>query len=121
MIETLPERVNGNAALVRRGRFVDCAFLLEVGAQAWLVTIDRGRVAEVAKGPFVMPRWTFALRAPEDAWNRYWAAAPEPGYHDLFGLIRHKLLKVEGDMHPFMSNLLYFKALLGSLRAKGDA
>ena len=121
MIETLPERVNGDAALVRRGRFVDTTFLLEVGATAWLITIDRGRIAEVAKGPFVMPRWTFALRAPEDAWRRFWAADPEPGFHDLFALIKHRLLKAEGDLHPFMSNLFYFKGVLGALRERASA
>lgn len=116
MIEALPARVNGDAALVRRGRFVETTFLLEMGETAWLVTVDRGRIAEVRKGPFVMPRWTFALRASPEAWAKFRAAAPEPGFHDLFALIKQRLLKAEGDLHPFMSNLLYFKAVLGSLR-----
>ena len=38
------------------------------------------------------------------------------GNHDLFALIRFKRLSVEGDMHPFMSNLFYFKGVLASLR-----
>jgi len=121
VIETLPARVNGNAALVRRGRFVQTTFLLEVGETAWLVTVDRGRIAEVRPGPFVMPRWSFALRAPEEAWAKFWAAEPEPGFHDLFALIKQRLLKAEGDLHPFMANLFYFKGVLGSLRAGGQA
>lgn len=121
MIETLPIRVNGDAALVRRGRFVQTTFLLEVGSDAWLVTVDRGRIADVAKGPFVMPRWTFALRAPAEAWSKFWQANPEPGFHDLFALIKQRLLRAEGDLHPFMSNLFYFKGVLGSLRAGAEA
>ncbi|MET0271906.1 MAG: hypothetical protein ABW360_02845 [Phenylobacterium sp.] len=116
MIDSLPARVNANAALVRRGRFVQTTFLLETGETAWLVTVDRGRIAEVQKGPFVMPRWTFALRASTEAWGKFWAANPEPGFHDLFALIKHRRLKAEGDLHPFMSNLFYFKGVLGSLR-----
>ena len=116
MIETLVQRVNADAALVRRGRFVTTTFLLAVGDQDWLVTIQNGRVVQVTKGPFVMPRWTFALRAPSEAWTRFWSAEPEPGFHDLFGLIKRRLLKAEGDLHPFMANLFYFKSVLGALR-----
>ena len=120
-METLPTRVNGDAALVRRGRFVQTTFLVEVGEQAWLVTIDHGRIAEVRKGPFVMASWTFALRAPAEAWAKFWAADPEPGFHDLFALIKQRLLKDEGDLHPFMSNLLYFKGVLAAARREAAA
>jgi len=120
MIETLAERVNANALLVRKGRFVNTAFLLGVGDQDWLVTIQNGRVVEVAEGPFVMPRWTFALRAPADAWAKFWERRPPPGFHDLFALIKHRLLKAEGDLHPFMANLFYFKGVLAALR-EGNA
>jgi hypothetical protein len=121
MIETLAARVNGDSALVRRGRFVNTVFLLEVGDTPWLIAITAGRVASVNKGPFVMASWTFALRAPADAWARFWVADPEPGFHDLFALIKQRLLKAEGDLHPFMANLFYFKGVLGSLRAERAA
>jgi len=119
MIESLPARVNADAALVRRGRFVQTTFLLAVGPQDWLVTVDGGRIVGVLKGPFVMPRWTFALRAPAEAWERFWAAQPPPGFHDVFALIKRRLLTAEGDLHPFMSNLFYFKGVLASLREGG--
>ena len=121
MIETLPSRVNDNAALVRRGRFVDTTFLLEVGETPWLITIAGGKVAGVAKGPFVMASWRFALRAPAEAWAKFWSPEPEPGFHDLFALIKQRLLKAEGDLHPFMANLFYFKGVLGSLRPERAA
>ena len=117
MIETLAQRVNGNEHLVHRGRFVDTTFLLGVGDESWLIRIDAGRIAEIRKGPFVMPRWTFALRASAEAWQSFWSPTPPPGYHDLFALIRFKRLAVEGDMHPFMANLFYFKGVLGALRS----
>jgi hypothetical protein len=121
MIETLPARVNSDARLVHRGRFVDTTFLLEVGATAWLITVVKGEIAEVVKGPFVMPRWTFALRASAEAWAKFWAAEPEPGFHDLFALIKQRVLKAEGDLHPFMANLFYFKGVLGALREGAPA
>ncbi|MBV9840046.1 MAG: hypothetical protein JOY99_00680 [Sphingomonadaceae bacterium] len=116
MIESLAEKANGDALLVHRGRFLDTRFLLGVGEEQWLVRILDGRVAEVTKGPFVMPRWTFALKASAADWDAFWSPNPRPGYHDLFALIRFKRLAVEGDMHPFMANLFYFKSLLAKLR-----
>lgn len=116
MIENLPDKVNGNSLLTFRGRFVSTTFLIGCGDEDWLVRIVDGHVTEVTKGPFVMPRWTFALRANAADWDAFWSPRPQPGYHDLFALIRFRKLSVEGDMHPFMANLFYFKGVLGSLR-----
>jgi hypothetical protein len=118
MIETLAERVNSDAMLVKRGRFLSTTFLLEVGPTPWLIAIAQGKIASVTRGPFVMPSWTFALRAPESEWQQFWAAQPLPGHHDLMALIKRRALKAEGDLHPFMANLRYFKEALAKLRAE---
>jgi hypothetical protein len=73
MIEKLADCVNGNERLVYRGRLVHTTFLLDVGSESWLVYIHEGRVTEIRKGPFVMPRWTFALRASPEAWQSFWS------------------------------------------------
>ena len=49
MIEQLAEKVNANAALVRRGQYLDTTFLLQVGAEGWLITVEKGRIASVAR------------------------------------------------------------------------
>lgn len=117
--EELPKLVNNDQWLVYRGRYVDTTFLLNVGDSTYLVVIHRGRIESLVKGPFVMPRCTFALRASRDTWGRFWALRPKPGYHDIMALIKANLLKLEGDQYPFMANLLYFKDVLASLRG-GD-
>lgn len=121
MIEDLQNKVNADEMLVRRGRFLSTTFLLEVGGAAWLVTIHEGRVAGITKGPFVMPSWSFALRASEEEWQKFWSAKPQPGSHDLMALIKRRVLKAEGDLHTFMSNLRYFKEALVKLRAGAAA
>jgi hypothetical protein len=118
MFDDLASRVNGDAALVRRGRHVNVAMLLEAGDESVLVRIRDGAVTAVERNPKLMPDWTFALRAPREAWERFLAARPEPGFTDIFALQRKKLLRVEGNLHPFMANLLYFKGALASLRPK---
>jgi hypothetical protein len=116
MLGNLEERVNGNAWLVHRGRYLDTQFLFEAGPDAWLVRIHAGRVESVQAGPFVMPSWTFAFRAEVDTWRKFWEPEPRPGFHDLLAMLKFGTLKIEGDPYPFMSNLLYFKDVLGTLR-----
>jgi hypothetical protein len=118
MIETLAARVNGDEALVRRGRFLTTTFLLEVGPTAWLIRIFEGRIMSVTSGPFVMPSSSFALRAPEEEWRKFWSHRPPPGSNDLMALIKRRVLNAEGDLHIFMANLRYFKEALAKLRAE---
>ena len=119
MIEALKERVNDDAGLVRRGRYLTTSFLLEVGETSWLISIFEGKVVSVASGPFVMPSWSFALRAPEAEWQKFWSSRPPPGSNDLMALIRRRVLKAEGNLQIFMANLRYFKEALAKLRAGG--
>ena len=116
MIDTLQALVDADEMLIHRGRFVTTSFLLEIGETAWLLEITKGRISNVTRGPFVMPRWTFALSAAASDWNAFWSPSPPPGFHDLFALLRFKRLAIEGDMHVFMANLFYFKQLLAKLR-----
>jgi hypothetical protein len=116
MIEALKGRVNDDLALVRRGRFLTTTFLLEVGDTAWLIAIFEGRIVSVICGPFVMPSWSFALRAPQDEWEKFWSGRPPPGSNDLMALIKRRVLRAEGDLQVFMAHLRYFKETLAKLR-----
>jgi len=120
-IDGLGEMANADAWLVHRGRFLDVTFLLGTGGEEYLVRIYRGRIEEIVKGPHVMPRWTFALGAPRDAWIAHWQPVPPPGFHDLVAMIKTGALKLQGDQHLFMANLRYFKDLLALPRAQPEA
>jgi len=119
MIERLPELVNGDPVLLRRGRFFSARFLVGVGEAEYLVDVREGRIEAVARGPFVMPSWRFALRGSADAWSTFWRKVPPPGHHDIFALSKLGLLKIEGDLHPLMANVLYLKAVLAAPRRLG--
>ena len=121
MIETLKERVNGDAALVRRGRYLTTTFLVEIGRTAWLIAVHEGRIVSVTEGPFVMPSSCFALRTSEAEWHKFCERRPPPGSNDLMALIKRRVLKAEGDLQVFMANLRYFKEALGKLRREGAA
>jgi hypothetical protein len=118
VIERLPEWVNSDAALVRRGRYLSTVFLVEVGDTTWLVTVHEGRVARVERGPFLMREWAFAVRASAEAWRRFWEPVPAPGFHDLFALTKGGHARVEGDLRPLMANLRYVKDLIALPRGR---
>ena len=116
MIERIPDLVNSDANLVRRGRFLSTTFMLEIGDQGYLVKIIEGRIVGIAPGPFVTPNYSFALRAPRDEWEMFWKTVPAPGHNDIFALFKRGKLTIEGDLHPFMANLLYIKDVLAAFR-----
>ena len=121
MLEGLGEIVNGDQALVRRGRYFTDTFMLEVGETQYLIEIRNGRVERVETGPFVMRSWTFAIRATEDVWRTFWEELPPPGYHDIFALLRKGRISFDGDLQPMMANLLYVKEVIAAPRKHGVA
>jgi hypothetical protein len=116
MIERLPELVNDDAVLLRRGRYLDLDILIEISAAPYYVSIAAGRIARLDRGPLLMRSWALAFRGPEDAWRQFWQPFPPPHFHDIFALAKAGQLRIEGDVHPLMANLLYFKDMLAAPR-----
>ena len=116
MIDMLPQLVNADAALVRRGRFLTTDFLIEVGDETFLVSVQEGRIARVTRGGAQERPWHFAIRASADAWHEFWQPVPRAGYHDLFALTRFGRARIEGDLLPLMANLRYVKEVLETPR-----
>lgn len=115
LFRRVPEIVNADAAMLRRGRFLDVEMLVGIGATAVRVVIAGGRTALVEGTPLLRP-WRFAVRADEDAWLAHWQPLPARGFHDLFALTKAGRAVVEGDLHPFMANLQFIKDLLAAPR-----
>lgn len=112
MIEKLPELVNRDEKLVHRGRFLAVDFLIEVSRTQYIFSVRSGRLTSVERGPFYMRPWRFAIRAPQEAWEKLWEPVPPPGYTDILGLVRRGEARIEGDLQPFIANLRYFKEVL---------
>ena len=83
--------------------------------------VAEGRIVSITPGPFITPNYSFALRASRDSWEKLWSPQPLPGFTDIFALVKKKLLRIEGDLHPLMSNLLYFKGVLAAAGARKEA
>jgi hypothetical protein len=119
MIDKIANLVNADARLIERGRFVDTTFMIAVDDDDTLISIREGRVVKVTPGPFITPNYSFALRASRGVWEKFWQPLPPLGFTDIFALIKQRLMRVEGDIHPFMANLLYFKDVIAAPRQEG--
>ncbi|MCC2595843.1 hypothetical protein LKR43_05765 [Pusillimonas sp. MFBS29] len=117
-LEQLPERFNKRVRLVEYARRLNTRFLLIAGTASFRIEITNGKVSAVQPGPFIMGEWDFLMQADEDTWQKFWRPMPPPGFHDLLALSKAKRLSIQGNIYPFMSNLLYFKELLSAARSR---
>jgi hypothetical protein len=116
MIDKIAGLVNSDATLVHRGRFVDTTFMIAIDDAHTLLRVQEGRVTNVVRGPFITPNYSFCLRASRSVWEKFWQPLPPRGYTDIVALVKQKLMQGEGDLHPFMANLLYFKDVIAAPR-----
>lgn len=113
----LPRLLAQDADLVRRGRFLTCDFEIGVGSVPLMVGVVAGVVRTVERGPFLLRPWAFAIRAEPRIWSGFLAPVPAAGVHDVMALSKQGLARIEGDLHPFLSNLQYIKDVLAAPRA----
>jgi hypothetical protein len=108
----IPALLDQTPALIGRGRFLDCECLMGPTDDPFHVSIRAGRIVDLTPSPVLMRSWRFSYRASPAAWTEYWRPAPKPGWHDLLALTKRGEAVLEGDLHPFMTHLQYFKDLL---------
>ena len=116
MFKSLIDDNEKRSQLSIMAQYLNTSFMISTIENEYLVNIEKGVVKNVEEGPFVMPSYVFKLTAPKNEWIKFLQHIPEPGSHDIIAMLRRKVLKFEGDLHPLMSHLLYFKLLLASLR-----
>jgi hypothetical protein len=118
---SIPALLDQNAALMLRGRWLTCECLLGPLERPFHVSIRAGAIIDMTPAPILMRSWRFAYRASFAAWAEYWQPTPRPGWHDLLALTKRKEAVLEGDLHPFMTHLQYFKDLLALPRSHAGA
>ena len=115
----IPELLADHPALAARGRWLDVDCLLGPTTQTYHVAIRAGQIVEMTPAPVLMRSWRFAYRATPAALAAYWQRNPPAGWHDLLALTKRGQATLEGDLHPFMTHLQYFKDLLALPRHDG--
>jgi hypothetical protein len=118
---TIPALLDQAPALILRGRTLDCECLLGPMDQPFHASFRGGRIIDLTPAPVLMRPWRFSYRASLAAWAEYWKPAPRPGWHDLLALTKREQAVLEGDLHPFMVHLQYFKDVLALPRQHRSA
>jgi hypothetical protein len=117
----IPTLLEQAPALILRGRTLDCECRLGPIDHPFHVSIRGGRIIDLTPAPVLMRSWRFSYRASPAAWAEYWKPMPRPGWHDLLALTKRDEATLEGDLHPFMAHLQYFKDVLALPRQQGSA
>ena len=94
-------------------------FLWQVGDDAFLVSVRQGRVEAIKPADKRLMSWDFSIRGRKSAWEAHWSEMPEPTYHDIIAMRTAGHITIEGNLHPFFSNILYVKRLLELPRETG--
>ncbi|MBR0994252.1 hypothetical protein JQ580_26370 [Bradyrhizobium japonicum] len=117
--EAIPALLARDATLTARGRWLDVDCLLGPSTQPFHITIRAGQIVDMTRAPVLMRSWRFAYRATPAALAAYWQSRPPAGWHDLLALTKRGEATLEGEIHPFMTHLQYFKGLLALPRRTG--
>lgn len=110
--QVVPEHVNADSHFVWRGRCLSANCLLQIGTVSYLLRFEQGTVKECRKGLPLMCSWDFAVRGSARGWEALWQDPPMPGWHDIGALIKRGEMKMEGNLHPLLANLQYFKDIM---------
>ena len=117
----LPDLLDADADLLRRGRWVTVDCRVDIGDQPFFLGLENGALAAFERGARLMRSSAFTVRGTDEAWSQHWQAVPAPGWHDLFALTKRGEAVLEGDLHPFMAHLQYFKDVLALPRHRAVA
>lgn len=119
MIETfntIQTALNATPHLLRLGRLFSETVLIEVEGREFYLTFEKGRLETVVEGPSRKTPWRFALRTDAEALAKFWQPRPEPGFHDVFGLVKIGRGRIDGDILTLVKNLRFFKEVLALAR-----
>jgi hypothetical protein len=114
--EQLPDLVNTNRHLCFRGRRLTATIRISIGPTDYYLSIEKGRIVSLAKGPALLKSWIFSIRAEAEAWEKHWRTYPPPWYHDLFAMSKNGTTVIEGNLTPLMAHLQYIKDVLAAPR-----
>ena len=123
MIDTfrkIQTRLEATPHLLRLGRLFSETVLIEIDGQEIYLNFEKGHIVSVVEGPSRKTPWCFALRTDAEALNKFWQARPEPGFHDIFGLVKIGRGRIDGDILSLVKNLRFFKEVLTLVREQEE-
>ncbi|MQY43992.1 hypothetical protein GG681_15200 [Epibacterium sp. SM1969] len=112
ILKDMGARLDQRPHLLRLGALFSETVLLQVAEDEFYLCFDRGRLVSVTPGPSRKTPWRFAFKTDAAALDAFWQPLPEPGFHDLFGLVKIGRARIDGDMLMLVKNLRFFKEFM---------
>lgn len=104
--------------LQRLGQLFSETVLLKIDDEFFYLHFEKGLLASIDVGESRKTPWRFAFHTDHEALLKFWQCNPEPGFHDIFGLVKIGRGRVEGDILMLVKNLRFIKEFLALPRAK---
>jgi hypothetical protein len=116
------DAVNADAAFSVIGRHFTADFLLGFGDDEYVVSVRQGRIERITDEVGVETPWSFALRAPEESWEKFTQRIPPPMYNDIWAMAHplHGRLRMDGDVKVLWQNLRALTWMLDRMREVPD-
>jgi hypothetical protein len=111
-LEEMAGRLGASGHLLRLGGLFSETVLIEVDGIEHYLEFEKGKLVRISLGPSRKTPWRFALRTDEQALRAFWQPVPEPGFHDIFGLMKIGRARIEGDILTLVKNLRFFKEFM---------
>ncbi|MCA8928440.1 MAG: hypothetical protein KDC18_10235 [Alphaproteobacteria bacterium] len=116
-IMAIPELVRADAALMHRFRHFTGQLSVSAGETRWFLPFVAGEPAGAVAATTILTPAAVAFNAAPAVWLAHWQPVPTPPHHDLFGLVKARALRIDGDMTVFMQQLQNIKDVLAKPRA----
>ncbi len=111
-VKAMQARLEERAHIVRLGRLFSETVLLKIDEEEYYLVFEKGRISEIRTGPSKKIPYCFAVTTDADALARFWQPRPEPGFHDIFGLVKIGRAQILGDILTLVKNLRFLKDVL---------
>jgi hypothetical protein len=108
----MQRQLNDAPYLVRMGRQFSETVLIDVSGAEHYLSFRDGRLESVVAGPSRKTPWRFAFRTDAEALAAFWQTLPEPGFHDIFAMVKIGRGRVDGDILALVKNLRFFKEFM---------
>jgi len=117
-LHQMQDRLEATPHLLRIGRLFSETVLLQVGADEYYLTFEKGHLVQITPGPSKKTPYRFAFHTDADALSQFWRFRPAPGFHDIFGMVKIGRAKITGDILSLVKNLRFFKSFMALARAQ---
>jgi hypothetical protein len=116
------DMVNADPTLKVIGRFFTTDFLLGFGDQEYIVSVRDGTIQRITDSLTIETPWSFALRAPEESWEKFTQRMPPPMYNDIWAMAHplHGRLRMDGDVKVLWQNMRALTWMLDRMREVPD-